>query len=474
MSSVLTRASIYLISGLVAQGSAFCLWLILPWYLSSAEVGYVTLALFAVEVLTMLGLAGMDAALIRFAARPDARESTLAVALSVSGSSFVLVAGVVYVLRWFKIPFLANTIAWVSAHYVLVIVAVAANILWCLYQSYQVAAQQAREYAAFQFVRAVVYLALGIGGLVFLKHDASVVLVAAAASSLAVLAFFMRGKKRPAWPDNPFVMSGFGPILIYGLPLMLNSILGVGSNYTQRLVIDQYADISTLGVYGFFAAIAIQVNGFWASFNRAWTPEYFLLAETDPTRAVRLVQGMLALVCIAYPLLIAGYVVVGEWFLNDLLFKNGFVEHTNVLYLLLLAPLFCGLYTIAYPIYYFELKTHRILVISTILAAINLGISVVLIQFFGMIGAACSFVLFSLISAGAYLLSYREWAVGKLQVVIVLTVTSMLAVFSVALLIVTSNAWAFVIVLLIITAISWSISGSLAKPLLLRFIKSTR
>ncbi|NTV49350.1 MAG: oligosaccharide flippase family protein [Geobacteraceae bacterium] len=470
MSSLIARASVYLVSGLVAQGATFCLWLVLPWFLTPAEVGYVTLALFAVELLTMFSLAGMDAALIRFATRSDVRELTLVVALATTGTAFVIVAGLTYVVLKAGIPFLANTIIWVVAHYVLVLIAVAANVLWSLYQSYQVAARQAREYAIFQLVRAVVYLGLGIGGLVFFAQDASVVLMAAATASLGVLVLFTCRKNRPVLLGNPFHITGFGQMINYGLPLMLNSVLGVSASYTQRLVIDHYADISTLGLFGFFAAIAIQLNGFWASINRAWTPEFFSLMADDSARSIRLLQGMLVLVSTTYPLLLAVYVFFGEVFINELVLNATYVAHTDILYILLLAPLFCGLYTVAYPLYYYELKTHRIFMISLFLAVANLILSVVLIRAWGMVGAASSFVLLSILSAGTYLLCYRGWAEGGTRVVLMLIAITVLSMCAAGLLIATHSPWIFMVALLVISTVAWCMGGTLASPLLHQFL----
>lgn len=470
MSALVARASTYLVGGIAAQAVIFCLWLALPWFLTPVEVGYVSLALFAVEFLTMISLAGMDATLIRFGARTDVRESTLVTAVAISGVAFMLVVVSAYVVSKVGIPILANTITWVSGHFALVMVSVAANVAWSLYQSYQVAARQAREYAVFQLARAVSYFVIVVGGLALFVREASVVVVAAAASSLGMLVLFMYSRKQFVLPRNANRTEDIGKILSYGLPLMLNGALGVLLVYTQRLVTDHYANIYTLGIFGFFAAIVIQLNGFWASLNKAWTPEFFTLIEDDPVRSIKLLQGMLVLVGVIYPLLLAIYVVLGELFVNGLVFNAAYVAHTDILYLLLLGLLFSGLYTVAYPLYYYALKTYRIIVISIFLAASNLFFSVVLIRQWGMVGAAISSALLPMVTAVTYLLCYRGWAIGEQRLIFTLLAIVALTIAAAGILIITHSAWMFVAALLAVSGATWGMGGYLARPLLNRFL----
>lgn len=474
MTYFVARVSTYLVGGVVAQGMMLCLWLILPWFLTPVEVGYVSLALFAVEFLTIISLAGMDATLIRFAARTDERESILIIAPAITGAAFILVVMLAYFASKVEIPILVNTMTWVSAHFVLVMVAVAANVAWSLYQSYQVVTRRAREYVAFQLVRAVAYLAIGIGGLAFFVREASVLVVAAAASSLGVLVLFMYVRGQFVLPRSTIRTEDIGQTLSYGLPLMLNGALAVAVVYTQRLVVDHYADIYTLGIFGFFVGIAIQLNGFWASFNRAWTPEFFIMIESDPVRSIKLLQGMLVLVGVMYPLLLATCVALGEAFVNDLVFNAAYAAHTDILYLLLLGLLFGGLYAVAYPLYYLSLKTYRIIAITIFLAASNVFFSVVLIGYWGMIGAAISSVLLSMITAVTYLLCYRSWAIGEQRLVLTLLAIVALATVAAGILIMTHSAWMFVAALLAVSGVTWGMGGFLAKPLLNRFLSRMR
>ncbi|MEK6744570.1 MAG: oligosaccharide flippase family protein [Nitrospirota bacterium] len=468
MNGLIKRTATYLISGLISQGAIFCLWLTLPWLLTPAEVGYVTLALFVIEVLTLLGMMGMDSALIRFASQPDDRRKTLTIATAISGVGLIIVAVLTYTALHISIPFLVNTVLWVSSHYGLVLIAVAANVAWNLFQSYQLAARQAREYAVFQVVRALVYLSLAVGALTLLAKDASTVIWAATVSSIGVLSLLVRKASLPSFSGDVFQKKEIGLIMRYGFPLMLYGLLGVGLTYTQRLVLDHYADVSVLGVFGFFNVIAIQLNGLWASINKSWTPEFFILIKENKERAIRLLQGMLSLVCVVYPMLLAAYVVLGETIINEMVFPAAYAAQAEIFYLLLLAMLFTGVYTVAYPLYYYDLRTRRILGISLFLAVANMGLSVVLIRLWGIVGAAVSYLILAVMTLWTYMIVFRDWTGGWHRTAVLLVVVTVMVGGAATLLVATHSSWMFVASLLTISVVAWLLGGVFAKPMLKR------
>jgi O-antigen/teichoic acid export membrane protein len=466
MNGTVKRAATYLVSGFVSQGATFCLWLALPWFLSPAEVGYVSLALFAVELFTAFCMAGMDAALIRFAAQPEAQGAALTAAMTICGTIFVIVAGLSYAALHASLPVFADTVAWVSAHFGLVLVAVAANVVWNLYQSYQVAAKQAREYGVFQVVRAVAYLAFAFGAFALFAQEAATLVGVMAFSSLAVLALFVRRARLPSLAGNPFRGERTVQMVRYGLPLMVYSLLGVAVVYTQRLVVDHYTDVSVLGVFGFFTVIAIQLNGLWGSLNKSWTPEFFSRADADKAESIRTLQGLLAMMSAAYPAALAVYVVLGEAFFNRLVFPPAYAAQTDVFYLLLLAMSFTGLYTVAYPLFYYDLRTRRILAISVFLAAANLGLSVALTSAWGAVGAAVSVVLMAAVTMWIYLLAYPDWMRGGRRAAFLLAVVTLLVGGAAALLLAGHSPWLFAGALFSTSVVAWAIGGALARPLL--------
>lgn len=472
MSSLVARALTYAASGLVAQAAIFFLWMAMPWFMVPAELGYLSLALFAVEFLTTLGMMGMDAALIRFAVKPETRGATFGIALILAGSTFTLLAGVVLPGLKAGQGFFSNTAIWVSSHYGLVLAAVAANIVWNLVQSVQVAGRQAREYALLQAARAAAQLVLGWSALAFLERDAATVLGAITFATLVVMVLLRRRANLPAIHGNLIRAPEAREMARYGLSLMVYGVLGVAVAYTQRLVVDHYADVAVLGVFAFFNVIVLQVNGLWGALNKAWTPEFFALVDQDRDRALKLLQGMLALLCIAYPLGLAVIVAVGEVFGVTLVFPAAYAGRTEILWLLLLAPLFTGLYTITYPLYYYDLKPRRILAISLFLAVSNLALSVVFIRAWGTEGAAASFLLLAMVTAWIYLALYHDWAGGRLPTLLAMTTT--LSCTAALLLLVTDLTWLFVAMLFATSIVAWMLGGGVARPLIRGFAERVR
>jgi len=473
MKSLVGRALTYAASGVVSQGAVFLLWLAIPWFLVPAEVGYLTLALFAVEFLTMLGLLGMDAALFRFAIKPDTRGAAFGVALVLSGTALVLLAGLVLVLARIEAGrgLFGNTTAWVTDHYGLILAAVAGNIAWNLVQSIQIASRQVEGYAVLQIARAATQLVLGLCALAFLEGDAATVLGAITVASFGVL-LLRRQISLPAVRGNPFHAPETGLMVRYGLSMMIYGLLGVAFVYTQRLVVSHYEDIAVLGIFAFFNVIVLQVNGLWGAFNKAWTPEIFALMETNPVHALNLLRGMLTLLCVVYPLVLAILVVAGEAFLVDLLFPAAYAAQSLIFWLLMLSLLFTGLYTIAYPLYYYELRTRRILTITIFLGAANVALSVAFIRAWGVEGAAASFLLVTVLSTWTYLAAYRDWVDGRLPALLA-AVTTMVGGAAI-LLLVTRSVWMFVTMLFATSMIAWMLGGSAARPLIWSLVERIR
>lgn len=472
MSGLFARAMTYAVSGLAAQGIMFVFWLMLPWHLPPLEIGHLTLALFSIEVLTAICMMGMDSALVRFAAVSDLRQRVFAAALLVVSVVSVVVFALVFLLMAMGLRLFADATDWLREHPFLILSVVVANLVSNLYQSAQVAGREAKSYAIFQFVRSSAYFLLGYTFLVMMERTAVAVISATLLSSLVALSLLPKLRGSPAILPMTSALIEARRMFSYGVPLMLYALLGVGVAYTQRLLVNHHIDIIALGIYGFFTVIALQVNGLWGAFNKAWTPEFFHLIDQDRARAHDLLRGMLVLVTAAYPLMLATYIVAAEAFLNQLLMPPAYVRHVEIFYLLLAAPLFTGIYSVAYPLYYYDLRTRRILYISIMLAIVNFLLSLVLIKTMGMMGASFSFVLLAMLAAWVYLTAYPGWRDDgdKRLLPILLVATALVAIA--ALFLVFGGVSGFVAVLVVVSAMTWIWGGDMATPLLRRFVGS--
>lgn len=475
MSGLLQRAVTYTAGGLLSQGVVFALWLILPWFLPPAELGTFALAMFALELLSMLSTLGMDAALIRFAGDGRKRHGVMfAAACFNSAFAFLVVALLTVFLTNVDPAGWGTSVAWVADHLGLMLLAVCANVFWSLFQSGQIAARQARLYALYQLGRSSLYFAATLAFLLFLEPTAAAVICASAAASGILLVFaLLRDGRASGRVSVQQVRSECGALRIYGVPLMLYGVMGIVVTYTQRLLVDHYADLTVLGVFAYFNTLIIQINGLWGGLNKAWTPEYFTMVDQDRDQALALMRGMLALLMIIYPAMLGLYVLLGEAFLNKMMFPMTYREHAELFYIMLLAPLYTGLYSIAYPLYYYAQRTRRILAISAFLAVVNLVLGVALISAWGATGASLSFLLLAVITALTYLVAYPEWR-GDDRLGLAMMLATLLGGGGCAILLVSGEAWFFALLMGGSSALVWLLCKHLALPVLLRFIRTFR
>lgn len=145
------------------------------------------------------------------------------------------------------------------------------------------------------------WLGLGVPGLLGAQLLAALIVVAT---------FRTGGEAASGWADVS--RHTMGEMAACGLPMTAYGALGLLSDYTGRLLLDRQASLSELGVYQFYFQIAVQVNGLWASLNRAWTPYIFRVMSRDRAGAFQVVRRAIALLSALYALGLVLCVMAGE------------------------------------------------------------------------------------------------------------------------------------------------------------------
>ena len=189
---------------------------------------------------------------------------------------------------------------------------------------------------------------------------------------------------------------------------MLYCVLGVVVTYFGRLLLDRYTDLANLGVYSFFLMLTLQVNGLWSSFNRAWTPEIFSKFLEDRKKAIENVEFMVFFSSFVYLLAIAAFIIIGKLFLFKLLFKEIYLSNIYLFFVLLLVPLFTGIYMAAYPLYYYENRTKMILLITILLSGITIFLTLFMVRLFGSMGAALAFFVVTMLTPPIYFFAFKK------------------------------------------------------------------
>lgn len=400
------RISVYIAVSLLSQAMTFFLWVILAWRLSPAQVGMYALSMLIVDFLGAVSMIGLNAAAARFYYWKEEvtavfsnlifllfLSSVVTVLLFLSLVSIIplLLPGASQVLRSnlavFSLIIFVNSFSNFSlAHYA------------ALKKTFLFAKLQLLNSASF-FVFAVifVYQGMGISGIFY-----------ALLLSYLITIFLFILKEYSSFSPASLSPRIIKPVASYSLPLMFYTSLSVIIMYFSRIVLDRYASLTTLGVYSFFLMIALQADGAWGSFNRAWTPEIFAQLKKDKEKTKEQINSMMFFLIFLYLAGLGALIAVGELFLFKLLLAEPYFSQRYILYILLSSPLFVGIYTVAYPLFYYHNNTKRILFVSLLIDVLSIIYTFAGIRFFGEVGAAISFFLTSITNAVLYLFVFRK------------------------------------------------------------------
>jgi O-antigen/teichoic acid export membrane protein len=396
----------YLLTGFAGQGLVLVLWIILARWLPPEEIGIYSLCFFLVELFSVLGMFGLDAAITRFYHSLETLIAVLNNALVI----FVSVNILVLICFMSTSPFISALIPSVSdllkGNLFLIAGVILTNTLANFALVHYSALRKAFTYAKLQFIKIVAFFSLSIL-LVRFGYGIPGILFAFFVSSLLVALFFFAGEYKTV-SIKTITPRLLKDILIYGFPLLLYSGSNVIVSYFGRLLLDRYADLATLGVYSFFLSLTLQMNGLWSSFNRAWTPEIFAIFSADKKNAMDQITSMVYAVSFLYLTAVGLFILVGKLFLFELLFQGVYLANINIFYILLLAPLFTGIYTVTYPLYYYENKTMRIFFLSFGLAILNIGLTFFMVKLYSQTGAALSYLLVSILTVFVFIFPFRK------------------------------------------------------------------
>lgn len=452
-SNVLRKGNIYVLSSAMSQGVMFVAWMFLPWKLSPAEIGQFALASFGTDLLMRFILMGTDSAIIRFYVDEERRVEVLRAAWA------WLLIGVLAALAtlWLTrdlIPRLIEGLASIYGRVMwLMLATAAATAAATTVFAHYIASGNAAQFGRLTVLRstligsgfvAAAWLGLGVQGL----------LSAQLLAALVVVATFRAG-----WPAAAgwAVVSrrAMGDIAVYGLPMTAYSALGLLSDYTGRLLLDRYASLSELGVYQFYFQIAVQVNGLWASLNRAWTPFIFRVMSRDRAGAFQMVRRAISLLSALYALGLVLCVFAGKAGVWSRVLPAAYATRVDLFYLLLLGPLFVSIYTAMTPPFYFGRNTVRISLTQTVIAVMTMLLSVYMTIRYGANGAAAGWVAGLFLAPILYMVMFPRLLSELKSVALVLAVWgSGAVVIAWALLQLRSAALAMAVLLLCVGAVA--------------------
>lgn len=401
---LLQKGGIYVLSSGVSQALVLLTWIMLPWWLSAEAIGQFALISFGVDLVSRLILMGTDSAILRFYVEKERRQDILRASYRWLMIGSLVATGVLWMTRDLVPAIIQGLSATYSDLMWLMLAAAVATALATTVFSHYVAIGDAAQYGKLTVLRSALFgtgslaaalLGLGVAGLI----GAQIV------AALIVAACFYRA----GWAAAVHGRAAGGTmreVAGYGVPMTVYAAFSLLSDYSGRLLLDRQVTLSELGVFQFYYLIASQVNGVWTSLNRAWTPYMFQLLGSNRSRALRQMLDSIAVLTSLYAVGVVATMLVGAAGFWELILPAAFAGRADLLYVLLLGPLYCCIYTAIYPAYYYQKDTKRISAVQSLISVTAMLMTVVLTVKLKADGAALGWVLSIFIAPITYLICF--------------------------------------------------------------------
>ena len=188
----------------------------------------------------------------------------------------------------------------------------------------------------------------------------------------------------------------FFHIVRYGAPLVPHMIGAALVTATDRILLVNLIDEAAAGIY----TIGYQVGQVMfltsQSVNRAWTPWFYARLKDGSNGALRLAMKAGYAVAGTYVMAGLGFAVVG-WFALPWIFGEAYIAATPIFVWIVAAFIAQGLWGLTASYLYYSEATGWISASSAATAVFNVGLTYVLIQTNGLIGAAqATFIAYTL------------------------------------------------------------------------------
>lgn len=406
-SPLLRSSAIYTLSTMVSAAVPFLLMPVLTRYLTRTDYGIVSMVALLVGLASpFIGLNLHGAISVRYF---DASTGDIPRYI---GNCLILAligtASISCLLWLFGEPISALTAVprgWLAA-----IVPIAAGqfivlVLLALWQ----AQGKAVHYSVLQLMQTALNISLTLVLVVSLHQKWQGRIVAQVASVLICAVIAVVVLMKSGWIRFDRDNSDMRHALRFGIPLIPHTIGAIVITQTDRIFITNMVSVADTGLYAVGFQIAIVIELFAGSFNRAYVPWLFKrLSENDPVEKRRIVKltylyfgGML--------LFAAALSLMTPWFLPILVGKE-FAGAGRFTPWLALGFAFNGMYYMVTNYIFFAQATHILARVTFLAAVVNIICNYVLITINGVVGAAqasalalfVSFALTWILSAKVY------------------------------------------------------------------------
>ena len=201
---------------------------------------------------------------------------------------------------------------------------------------------------------------------------------------------------RPSWEALRYAA-------VFGAPIVVHLLAANIHNAIDRLVLERYVSLDELGIYTLAFTIGHTLNMFIMAFNQAYQPSYYRLMSSKrkdkDSQVVRTFKAWLALITA----IASVGILFGGPFLRVFAGPR-FAATIDVFPWIILAGFMGGFYFFfSTPIFYFK-RTKYLPAITGASAAVNIGLNLLLIPVWGIVGAAIATVVSHVAQSGLALM----------------------------------------------------------------------
>ena len=232
----------------------------------------------------------------------------------------------------------------------------------------------------------IVYKGLGLQGYFIANIIGSL--------SLSILSLYYQ-RSNLVWAfDLPLLKK----MLHFSFPLVFSSVAVVLSNYTDRIVIKEFLNLNSLGIYGIGFRVASMVGLFLTGIRMAVSPLVYGHYK-DPSTPKKLADLTTVFALLSFILIIFLSLFSKE--IIGVIADEQYFESWKVMPLLAAATLIGNAYIFT-PGIGISKKTKYMVYINTAGLVFNLGLNYMLIPIFGIVGAATATILGALLVLSMY------------------------------------------------------------------------
>jgi len=392
---VIQNSTLYSVASFLQKGIGFFLIPLYTAFLTPDDYGVLNLLTSIMGFLSILFMFSLHGAASRFhySVSNTHEQKTLwgTIIIMVIGNSIVLTVVCIVLHRWLIDPFTEGVPFWRFT--IISLLCVLLNPLYLLYQQWLQITEQGRRYTINMLLNWLTVTTLNILTVAVFKWGVLGMLVSTLVVNLIffVYSLFAFAPK----VDFSFDKGIARQSLSYSAPLIPHSVSGYLSVMADRILLNKFASLDQLGLYGVASQFGTILSTITSSINQAFTPWFFREASKDSfdnTKMNYFMEGSVA-VCS----LIALVLVLFSPEAIRIMTSTGYHQAWQPIIFISFGFVLNGIYFFfSQPLFFF--KPQFVIIVSITQLIINLCLNIILIPKYGYMGAGGAFIFSQLAS----------------------------------------------------------------------------